>query len=50
MYNVYHEEVPGVFGGLFVCNYQVHEHNIRTSINLHVPSNASNLCVLGIRK
>ena len=49
MYNVYHEKVPDVFEGFFVYSYQVHEHNTRTSINLHVPPNASNLCRTGIR-
>ena len=49
MYNVYHEKIPDVFEGFFVYNYQVHEHNTRTSINLHVPPNASNLCRTGIR-
>ena len=49
MYNVYHEKVPDVFEGFFVYSYQVHEHNTRTAINLHVPPNASNLCRTGIR-
>ena len=48
MYNVYHEKVPDVFEGFFVYNNQVHEHNTRTSINLHVPPNASNVCRTGI--
>ena len=37
MYNVYHENVPAVFEGFLVYKYQIHEHNNRTSINLHVP-------------
>ena len=47
MYDAYHEEVPNVFKGFFVCNYQVHEHNTGTSINLHVPPNDSNSCQTG---
>ena len=49
MYNVYQEKVPDVFEGFFVYNYQVHEHNTRTSFNLHVSPNDSNLCQTGIR-
>ena len=49
MYNVYHEKAPDVFEGFLVYNYQVHEHNTRTSFNLHVPPNDSNLCQTGIR-
>ena len=47
--NVFHENVPDVFEGIFVYNYQVHEHSTRISINLHVLLNAPNLCQTGIR-
>ena len=49
MYNVYHEKVPDVFEGFVVHNYQLHEHNTRTSFNLHVPPNDSDLCQTGVR-
>ena len=48
MYSVYYEKVPDVFEGLLMYIYQVHEQNARTSSNLHVPPNASNLCRTGI--
>ena len=49
MYNVYRDKIPDAFEGFFVFNYQVHEHKTKTSINLHVSPNASNLCRTGIR-
>ena len=46
---MFHENVPDVCEGIFVYNYQVHEHSTRISINLHVLLNAPNLCQTGIR-
>ena len=49
MYKIYNQDVPHVFDDFFMYNYEVHDHDTRSSNYFHVPHIKSNLSAFGIK-
>ena len=49
MYKIYNQDVPHVFDDFFMYNYEVHDHDTRSSNYFHVPNIKSNLSAFGIK-
>ena len=49
MYKIYNQDVPHVFDNFFMYNYEVYDHETRSSIYFHVSHIKSNLSAFGIK-